>query len=137
MKNIAIAMSVLLSSACAMTSEDYQRGLNDKLVGKPTSFAIEKFGQPSKTDMFQIKNAKMYLFHEWGVSGTMQIKRPTSQQTFGQVGGQFFNATTTGYIVETIPAACRIRVVFSHNTKIITEVMTDGNSCDYYYDKVK
>ena len=123
-----------LLSACA---ENPGKVLYDGLIGKSIYYADEKFGSPNKLEHYTNDPTDgIIYFAEWSASGTKRITNPTTQQTFGQVGGQWFNATTYGSTTQIVPAKCIVRIYYPRKTKIIGHVEASGNACEFYAKKL-
>ena len=148
-----------LLSACA---ENPGKVLYEGLMGKSIYYADEKFGSPNKLEHYtndptagiiyfaderfgpalRVVNYTIdpkdgpIRFAEWSASGTKRITNPTTQQTFGQVGGQSFNATTYGSTTQIVPAKCIVRIYYPRKTKIIGHVEASGNACEFYANKL-
>ena len=123
-----------LLSACA---ENPGKVLYDGLMGKSIYYADERFGPALRVVNYTIDPKDGPIrFAEWSASGTKRITNPTTQQTFGQVGGQWFNATTYGSTTQIVPAKCIVRIYYPRKTKIIGHVEASGNACEFYANKL-
>lgn len=132
MKFVSIFLLCLLS-ACA---ENPGKVLYEGLMGKSIYYADEKFGEPKNIQKYvDDPNEGPIYFAEWRAHGTKTISVPNTQTTFGQFGGQYFNATTYGSQSHIIQASCDLKIYYPRKTKIIGHVEASGNACEFYANR--
>ena len=121
----------LLLAGCA-TFGNMEKGLN-AMIGQPFQVALDTLGYPQ--GQMQVGSDTVY---GWGRKFSMSMPRYNSANTYGQVGGTPYSATTGYTTYSNVEYSCDIKIIVDQDN-IIKTWEFDGNigGCDAYSKRLK